>query len=137
VITMEMSAPCVLRRAAPTGERFGIDRSTAEPVGNILGGIAIQTVALGPGHDRSGPPLTYQAASLTLVLEAAAVIAVLVLVVMGSRLPGSWVSGAGALADDEPNRGRPCSLDRPDAREARRHHQVLCLAGQERVPALF
>jgi len=64
-------------------------------VGNILGGIALQTVVLAildRGMDRNGPPLTYQAASLTLVLEAAAVIAVLVLVIMGSRLPGSLIA---------------------------------------------
>jgi len=64
-------------------------------VGNILGGIAIQTVVLAVldrGMDRSKPPLSHQAASLTLVLEAAAVIAVLVLVVMGSRLPGSLIA---------------------------------------------
>jgi len=59
-------------------------------VGNILGGIAIQTVVLvvldafGVQEKR---PLTYQAASLTLVLEAVLVIAVLVVTVMGTQLP--------------------------------------------------
>lgn len=59
-------------------------------VGNILGGIAIQTlvlVALDAFGVRPRRPLTYQAASLTLVLEAALVIAVLVAVVMGTQLP--------------------------------------------------
>ncbi len=56
--------------------------------GNILGGIAIQTVALavidaiGLGR-RAG--LTYLAASLQLVLEAAIVVAVLVVTIMGTQ----------------------------------------------------
>jgi cation:H+ antiporter len=58
-------------------------------VGNILGGIAIQTVVLaildvwGLGKL---DPLTYLAASLQLVLEGALVIAVLVVAVMGTQL---------------------------------------------------
>src|SRR5919206_2148504 len=59
-------------------------------VGNILGGIAIQTTVLvvldafgvGPGR-----PLTYRAASLVLVLEGLAVMAVLGVVVAGTQLP--------------------------------------------------
>src|SRR4051812_8743517 len=59
-------------------------------VGNILGGIAIQTVVLvaldafgvGPGR-----PLTYRAASLVLVLEGLAVVAILAVVVAGTQLP--------------------------------------------------
>ena len=63
-------------------------------VGNILGGVAIQTVvlafldALGVGGRH---PLTYRAASLVLVLEGALVIAVLTVAVMGSQLPPSLV----------------------------------------------
>jgi cation:H+ antiporter len=59
-------------------------------VGNILGGIAVQTVVLavldgfGVG---SRAPLTYVAASLTLVLEGALVVGLLALVVMGTQLP--------------------------------------------------
>jgi len=63
-------------------------------IGNILGGIAIQTavlVTLDAFGKRKGPPLTYRAASLTLVLEGALVIAVLVVAIMGSRLPGNDV----------------------------------------------
>ena len=61
-------------------------------VGNILGGIALQTVVLVVldlfGKRGKGVrPLTYRAASLTLVLEAAGVIAVLAVVVAGSQLP--------------------------------------------------
>src|SRR3954452_7227190 len=63
-------------------------------VGNILGGIAIQTVVLvaldafGVG---SGRPLTYRAASLVLVVEGLAVMAVLGLVVAGTQLPGDLI----------------------------------------------
>lgn len=58
-------------------------------VGNILGGIALQTVVLvvldAVGVRRK--PLTYVAAGLTLVLEGALVVAVLAVVVMGTQLP--------------------------------------------------
>ena len=58
-------------------------------VGNILGGIAIQTVVLAVldawGLGRADP-LTYMAASLQLVLEGALVVAVLVVTVMGTQL---------------------------------------------------
>lgn len=57
-------------------------------IGNILGGIAIQTVVLA-FLDFQGVrdvPLTYRAASLVLVLEAALVISMLMVVVLGSRL---------------------------------------------------
>jgi cation:H+ antiporter len=59
-------------------------------VGNILGGIAIQTVvlvALDGFGVRARKPLTYQAASLVLVLEAALVVLILLLVVSGTQLP--------------------------------------------------
>ncbi|MCO6006122.1 hypothetical protein NE236_14100 [Actinoallomurus purpureus] len=59
-------------------------------VGNILGGIALQTVVLvvldAFGGGRA--PLTYVAASLSLVLEGALVVAVLAVVVMGTQMPG-------------------------------------------------
>jgi cation:H+ antiporter len=63
-------------------------------VGNILGGIAIQTVVLvlldafGVGSGRS---LTYRAASLVLVLEGLAVVAVLAVVVAGTQLPDDLI----------------------------------------------
>jgi cation:H+ antiporter len=63
-------------------------------VSNILGGIAIQTVvlvALDAFGVRERRPLTYQAASLTLVIEGAIVLAVLVVVVMGTQLPKNLV----------------------------------------------
>ncbi|MCJ1705503.1 sodium:calcium antiporter [Rathayibacter sp. VKM Ac-2926] len=61
-------------------------------VGNILGGIALQTVVLVVldvfGKRGKGvKPLTYRAASLTLVLEGLVVVAVLTVVVAGSQLP--------------------------------------------------
>lgn len=61
-------------------------------VGNILGGIAVQTVVL-VALDAFGmkvrKPLTYQAASLVLVLEGALVVVVLLVVVAGAQLPAS------------------------------------------------
>lgn len=61
-------------------------------VGNILGGIALQTVVLvavdvSAGHPRK--PLTHMAASLTLVVEAALVVALLGVVVMAAQLPAT------------------------------------------------
>jgi len=63
-------------------------------VGNILGGIAIQTVvlvALDAFGVRGRHPLTYRAASLVLVLEAVLVVAVLAVVVAGSQLPDNLI----------------------------------------------
>ena len=63
-------------------------------IGNILGGIAIQTVVLvvldvfGLGKK---DPLTYRAASLVLVLEGIMVITVLTLVVVGNQLKPSAI----------------------------------------------
>jgi cation:H+ antiporter len=63
-------------------------------IGNILGGIAIQTVVL-VVLDRFGLGrhigLTYRAASLVLVLEGVLVIAVLTLAIMATRLPASLI----------------------------------------------
>ncbi|WP_431232742.1 sodium:calcium antiporter [Mycolicibacterium psychrotolerans] len=64
-------------------------------VGNILGGIAIQTVVLAvldAAGTRPRKPLTYLAASLTLVLEAGLVVALLVIVVMSTQLPNSLIA---------------------------------------------
>nr|WP_269327485.1 hypothetical protein [Kineosporia mesophila] len=63
-------------------------------VGNLLGGIALQTVvlvALDAFGVRERKPLTYMAASLTLVLEAALVVAVLLVVVAGTQLPADLI----------------------------------------------
>ena len=62
-------------------------------IGDILGGIALQTVVL-VALDVSVPgkkPLTWQAASLVLVLEGVLVTAVLVVVMMGTQLPKSLI----------------------------------------------
>jgi cation:H+ antiporter len=61
-------------------------------VGNILGGIALQTVVimvldLFGKRSRGAAPLTNRAASLTLVIEALVVVAVLSVVVAGTQLP--------------------------------------------------
>jgi cation:H+ antiporter len=111
-------------------------------VGNILGGIAIQTVVL-VGLDafgvRGAHPLTYRAASLVLVLEAALVVGILAVVVAGSQLPSAlivvrvapaaaliavlWV--AGLLLLQRAGRGLPWheSGEAPDNQEPPRGHR--------------
>lgn len=71
-------------------------------IGNILGGIAIQTVVLvildayGIGRKAA---LTYQAASLQLVLEGLLVISILVISIMGTQLPTTMVFARVAPGD--------------------------------------
>lgn len=65
--------------------------------GNILGGIALQTVVIAVidlfGRRGKGvKPITYRAASLGLVLEAIVVVAVLAVVVAGSQLPPDLIA---------------------------------------------
>lgn len=71
-----------------------LTRNLGIAIGNILGGIAIQTVVLvildGFGLRRKAA-LTYKAASLQLVLEGVLVICVLVISIMGTQLPQSIV----------------------------------------------
>jgi cation:H+ antiporter len=65
-------------------------------VGNILGGIAIQTAVLvlvDAFGVRGGRSLSYLAASLSLVLEGTLVIIVLAVTVMSSQLPSSVIFG--------------------------------------------
>ena len=65
-------------------------------VGNILGGIAIQTAVLvlvDAFGVRGGRSLSYLAASLSLVLEGTLVIIVLAVTVMSSQLPSSLIFG--------------------------------------------
>jgi cation:H+ antiporter len=65
-------------------------------VGNILGGIGIQTVVLVVLDIlgiRGKRPLSYRAASLVLVLEGALVVAVLGIVIAGTQLPGHLILG--------------------------------------------
>ncbi len=111
-------------------------------VGNILGGIAIQTVvlvALDRFGTRGGPPLTYRAASLTLVVEGLLVIAVLVVAIMAAQLPEDliaarltpgavmiailWVAGVWLVG--RANRGLPwhdASGSAPDTQEKPKGH---------------
>ena len=67
---------------------------TGIAIGNILGGTAIQTVVLvildGFGLRHKGA-LTYEAASLQLVLEGVLVMSVLVISIMGTQLPKSII----------------------------------------------
>src|SRR5213075_2366677 len=63
-------------------------------VGNILGGIAIQTVVLvvlDAAGVRPRKPLTNLAASLTLLLEGGLVVALLLVVVAATQLPSSLI----------------------------------------------
>lgn len=114
-------------------------------VGNILGGIAIQTVVIAVldllgKHGQNARPLTYRAASLTLVLEALAVVAVLAVVIAGSQLPSSllvarltpdvimiavlWV--VGLLLVQRAGRGLPWHSggEAPDATPHRQGHRT-------------
>jgi cation:H+ antiporter len=62
-------------------------------VGNLLGGVALQTVVLAiidAVGVRTGDPLTRRAASLVPAVEAALVIAVMAAVVMSAELPTSF-----------------------------------------------
>jgi cation:H+ antiporter len=63
-------------------------------VGNILGGIAIQTVVLVilDALMKDDKPLTYRAASLTLVVEGLLVITVLIVAIAATQLPASLIA---------------------------------------------
>src|ERR687883_2114755 len=110
-------------------------------VGNVLGGIALQTVvlvALDAAGVRPRKPLTYLAASLTLLLEGALVVALLVVVVMATQLPASLIAarltpgavliavlwGIGLLLLRRAGRGLPWQEggDAPDNQERPRGH---------------
>ncbi len=74
--------------SAALGHNLGI------AIGNILGGIAAQTVVLVVLDQfgvRQRHPLSYMAASLLLVLEGVLVVAVLTVAVMGNQLPASLI----------------------------------------------
>jgi cation:H+ antiporter len=63
-------------------------------VGNILGGIAIQTLVLAAMDVamKERVPLTYRAASLALVIEAMLVVAVLIVSIMATQLPNTLIA---------------------------------------------
>lgn len=111
-------------------------------VGNILGGIAIQTVvlvALDAFGMKEKVPLTYKAASLTLVIEGLLVVTVLIAAIMATQLPASliaarltpgavlifilWIAGVWLIG--RANKGLPwheASGDAPDAQEKPKGH---------------
>lgn len=63
-------------------------------VGNILGGIAIQTAELALIDligVRGAKSLTYRAGSLSIIVEAAVVIAILAVVIAGSQIPADFI----------------------------------------------
>ncbi len=71
-------------------------------IGNILGGIAVQTVVLAILDQfgvRQKHPLSYMAASLLLVLEGVLVIAVLVVAIMGTQFPAGLLFARVAPGD--------------------------------------
>jgi cation:H+ antiporter len=106
-------------------------------VGNLVGGIAIQTVVLAvlDAALRGDRPLSFRAGSLVLVLEAALVMALVVVGLMTSQLPeGTAVAGvspgtiaivvlwlAGLLLADRAQRGLPWRAEAPDSRPGRSH----------------
>jgi cation:H+ antiporter len=130
-------------------------------VGNILGGIAIQTVVLvlldafGMGKEKA--PLTYRAASLTLVIEGLLVIAVLIVAVMATQLPASLIVarvtpdalliallwGGGVWLIGRANRGLPwhdTTGRAPDTQEKPRGHSKEArskAAGATAIPILI
>ncbi|MFI1994504.1 sodium:calcium antiporter [Actinoplanes sp. NPDC020271] len=118
-------------------------------VGNILGGIAIQTVVLvvlDAAGVRPRKPLTYLAASLTLLLEGALVVALLLVVVMSTQLPASLIAfrltpgavliavlwGVGLFLLRRAGRGLPWHEggDAPDGQEKPAGHSRTTKEGQ-------
>jgi cation:H+ antiporter len=71
----------------------GLHHNLGIAVGNLLGGIAIQTLVLAALDlaVKGNKPLTYHAASITLVLESMIVVAVLAVAIVGTRLSPSLV----------------------------------------------
>jgi cation:H+ antiporter len=99
-------------------------------VGNLVGGIAIQTLVLALLDLRSrGRPLTHRVGSLTIVLEASIVIGVLIAVIMAAQLspdtnvggvsPGSigvvliWIGGLVVI--NRSRKGIPWQIEAPGA----------------------
>ena len=72
----------------------GLAHNLGIAIGNILGGIGIQTVVLvilDVFGLRGKAALSYRSASLQLVLEGVLVVAVLVIAIMGTQLPSSLI----------------------------------------------
>jgi cation:H+ antiporter len=108
-------------------------------VGNLVGGIAIQTVVLAvlDVAVRGDRPLSFLAGSLVLVLEAVLVMTCVVLGMMTSHLPAStnvagvspgtlaivavWIGGLVLVRRAQ--RGLPWTADAPDSSPGRARHQ--------------
>jgi cation:H+ antiporter len=126
-------------------------------VGNILGGIAIQTVVLVIldtfGMKGEKRPLTYRAASLTLVIEGLLVIAVLIVAIAATQLPASlillrltpdsvliavfWMAGVWLIS--RANRGLPwhdASGSAPDTQEKPKGHSIKTKPQHETAKAV-
>ena len=125
--------------SAALGHNLGI------AIGNILGGIAIQTVVLVALDVAMGPEsaLTTRAASLVLVLESMLVVTVLAISVMGAQLPSSqgrlepaailialtWLVGVWAIS--KARQGLPwhdTAGNAPGAQEKPRGHSKAVMA---------
>ena len=127
-------------------------------VGNILGGIGIQTVVLVILDIalRARRPLTFQAASLTLVLEGVLVAAVLTAAIMGTQMPRGvifhrvtpedvavaalWVAGLWLLS--RARKGLPWQAkgDAPGGQgseEKKKHEEKQKQAGTGRTAGVF
>jgi cation:H+ antiporter len=108
-------------------------------IGTLLGGIAIQTVVLAIFDYKSGPkrPLSFSAASLTLVLEASFVVLVTVASLIAIKtpvlIPGTVVSVAsisivvlwlvGLWIVFKARDGLPWKAEAIDATPGRKHHE--------------
>lgn len=120
-------------------------------IGNILGGIAIQTVVLvlldvfGVGREDS---LTYKSASLVLVLEGLLVLLVLSLVVIGHQLPASliffritppgflilisWIAGIALISKAQKDLPWIANFKVPGGQEEPQGHSMVKKAEQEK-----
>ena len=108
-------------------------------IGTLLGGIAMQTVVVAIFDFKSGRdrPLTYSAASLTLVLEASFVVLVTVASLMAIKTPvliphtaislvsvlivGAWLAGLWMVF--QARKGLPWHAEAIEATPGRRHHE--------------
>jgi cation:H+ antiporter len=129
--------------------------------GNLIGGIAVQTLVLAMCDVAAGPdrPLTFLVGALTPVLEALLVVLVVSGVLMGALLPASTAIGpvspasiaivvvwfAGVYLIDRVRKRPRWSVEMPGSRPGRRHRREhhpeqphpLALSGTTTVAMLF